>query len=73
MFMQHQPPPAVHFEFRILNFLDPDRFANLVAVQQGCRFQSTRVDMMRTCFATQADASDGSISGCAALFVCRNF
>ena len=25
-----------------------------------------------TCSATQADASDGSISGCAALFVCRN-
>ena len=27
---------------------------------------------MCICFATQADASDGSMSGCAALFVCRN-
>jgi hypothetical protein len=56
------------FEFKF-NF---NRFANLVAVQQGCRILSYHLDLMRTCFATQADASDGSRLGCVALFVCRN-
>jgi len=59
---------AVQQEFKF-NF---NRFANLVAVQQGCRILSYHLDLMRTCFATQADASDGSRLGCVALFVCRN-